>query len=430
MGNLGLKYSDIVYGVYYPRFSPDPAVSSRYWYNAEALESLLRGEPRCPVPYVDYAFEYPPLVGLLWYSTTCLSALATAGEHRPSVRVDRIAELHFALNAAALSIFVVLSVLFLWKLAESLGWAFGPRVATLWLLLPSTVLYSVYNWDAMCAALALGSLVAFARRRYLASGLLLGASVAAKLMTASVAYVLFLHLLFGKRGDARLRDAGHFLAGLAVAGALPYLALLALSPAGFRDFVTHHYAWYCENCLYMVFVHDIHSPAHRLLAIASVSALAAAVALLVARGRGSEDGLLPYRLSAVSALGAVLSNYVFSPQMVLLFSPLVLAFSRRASRALYAVSDVANFSIMFSFFRDYELRLFLREVGIPVSVRFSPWTIDSPVQWFAAARNLLLLVVLVIEVSRLSRSCDARTPRRSPSSGPRRATASEAPPPV
>lgn len=407
LSNLGLKYSDIVFGVFYPRFSADYESSSRYWYNVEVLRMLIEGKAVCPAPYVDYSFEYPPLVGLLWYLSTCFSiatvlragpVLPHAGSH-----IHDIAELHFAANALFLSLSLLLSVLFLHRLLVTLpGKPDFLGIAT-WLILPSTVLYTVYNWDAICLSLALGSLVAFQRKRYFTSGALIGASIAAKLMTAPIAYTVSLYLLLRPCGERKPRDFVSFLLGTSIFGVAPYVALLVASPRGFFDFIAHHSTWYCENCLYLLFVHDIFSRLHRTLAVASVALLAVAIALTVLARRCEAELSWLCKLSALSTLGAVLFNYVFSPQMVLLFSPLVMVLFGKTSRTMYIASDIANFLIMALFFYDSDLRYLLNRFGVPVEVRFSPWTIDSPVQWLAAVRNVLLLLIFAVELARLSR---------------------------
>ncbi|MFN3268424.1 MAG: hypothetical protein ACK416_04100, partial [Zestosphaera sp.] len=77
LGLTGLKYNDIVHGVFSVRFSTS-LVSNRgrlheYWFSPKSFEDLVSRTKLCPVPYVDYKFEYPPLVGFFWFLTTCAS---------------------------------------------------------------------------------------------------------------------------------------------------------------------------------------------------------------------------------------------------------------------------------------------------------------------------------------------------------------------
>lgn len=410
LGNPGLKYSDIVYGVFYTRFSDNPWTISEYWYNPEVLKSLLGGTPKCPVPYIDYKFEYPPTVGVLWYASTCFAIMTSSPGSVPTASDFykyrySISVLHFTIHAAVLLGSLIAIAVIMTILSSALS-VEGHTIATaLWLLLPSTVLYSTYNWDLLCGAMALGSLLLFHRKKYFASGALLGLSVATKIMTAFIAYVLFLYLLVrALRGVLSWRRLTRFTGGLLLFGASPYLALSLVAPRGFSHFISHHATWYCENCIYGVFVHDIFSPLHRVLAISSITSLAVLVAWFVISHENSVDTLWLYRLATCTLMGGILFNYVFSPQMVLLFSPLLLIFFSTRSTIIYITSDVANFLLMFFFFLDAELRAMLSSLGLPIDVVFKPWTIDSPVQWVAAFRNFSLLSILLIELLRLHKS--------------------------
>jgi len=394
MGNLGLKYSDIVYGVFYPRFMQGSDHRDRYWYNTDPIDSLSRGERVCPLPYVDYMFEYPPLVALLWYISTCSSIRLSPGGpspegFNPATFLSEVAKIHYIISVIPLIISLSATSLFI-SSANSV------EAALLWLLLPSTILYSTYNWDIICASLAFASLFMFQKRRYFASGLLLGLSIATKVMTASIAYVLFVYLLLKSLGKAGSRELLSFLLSLFLAGALPYIIVLIAAPTGFWDFISHHSSWYCENCLYLIFVHNVLDPTHRTLTILAISLLAVALAVAVYRNTGKTDSSKIYELATYSIIGAVTLNYVFSPQMVLMVSPFVVAFlSSRPNLEMYVIADTANFFIMALFFLDKDLRAFLSNIGIPIEVRSNPWGIDSPVQWVAAVRNVLLLIILV-----------------------------------
>ncbi|MCX8184542.1 MAG: hypothetical protein RMI56_06680 [Sulfolobales archaeon] len=407
LGILGLMYTDVVFGVFYPRFMNTSGRQSEFWYNTDVLKSLLEGRYVCPIPYLDYMFEYPPVIGLLWYFTTCFSLAVAFGGRTPESTyihvLHRVAELHYTLSAVFLTLFLLSATYFAYKLGVALDSSFDLMKVAIWLILPSTILYTVYNWDIICAALALGSLVAFQKKRYLTSGVLLGLSIATKVLTVSIAYVIFISLLMKLRKNGELYPIGSLLIGILLSGLTPYIALLLLAPRGFFDFIAHHSTWYCENCLYLILIHNIFDPLHRFLALASISVLLVVLTLIIAVKNAGSD-VRVFRLSAVSILGVVLFNYVFTPQMILLFSLLALIFFSRASRVAYIVSDVANFSIMLFFYNDEELRYFFNRLGVPVETSFSPWTIDSPVQWFAAVRNILLLAILLNELVVISRN--------------------------
>jgi len=79
---------------------------------------------------------------------------------------------------------------------------------------------------------------------------------------------------------------------------------------------------------------------------------------------------------------------------------------------IYILSDIANFGIIATFFKDLEIRRILGSF-LGVEVKYSPWTIDSPVQWLAMIRNITLLIiwiyVLSISLKTLSSQLDENT---------------------
>lgn len=370
---FGLKYTDLVHGVFNPRFHSTDA-----WLDTSPLRSLASLEYACPLPYVHYKFEYPPLVGALWALSTCggLKLAMSWGPPNYLELVKSAALAHYLIQVLYLSAFFILTILVLRRLGAS-----RERVM-LWIALPSTILYLIYNWDIIASSLALLGLYAFYKRRFFASGLLMGLSVSAKLLTIGLASWLALELYV--RG---LRKWGNrYLVGLALTAALPTIALFAVSPLGFAEYVSHHAGWYCENCLYMLLIRDIWSPLHRYL-YASLLALMG-LALLICRLRARDIRLSDYLVPALYA--PVILNYVFSPQMALLLSPFsIYLLRRKALLAAYVVADTMNALIIVVFFEDERIRKLL---GLPGG--FNPWTLDSPVQWIAAIRNILLLAIM------------------------------------
>ena len=106
--------------------------------------------------------------------------------------------------------------------------------------------------------------------------------------------------------------------------------------------------------------------------------------MLVASTRSSTK--LPELLFASTATPIVL-NYVFTPQMMLMITPMaVLALSGPALIA-YSIADAANSLIIVSFFRDL--------------VNSNPWTLEGLTQKIALLRNITLLVLLIATLHKL-----------------------------
>jgi len=368
--HLGLKYTDIVHGVFGPRIHVGDI---SFWFDPGVLERLTGGGRVCPVPYRDYKFEYPPAVGLLFYVSTCAGITFTlplvySPEDYDTLMLDAVA-IHYRVHALVLSAALVATAVFTALLLSR--WRLGLWRAFLLPLLPSTLVYSIYNWDVLAAAFLLASVYYYEKGRYELSGFLAGLSVSTKLLTGVAAIALATALV--ARGE---RGFYSFARGFLLAGVVPFAILYALWPRGFLEFVSHHSAWYCENCLYMLLVRDIWSPMHKVLAAVSVALVASAVLVIAS--------LSPHRLREllfVSVAATTVLNYVFSPQTLLLLTPVALLSLRGRLLPAYVLADIINALFIFLFLWE------LVNGG-------SPQTLSGVTQKVATVRNLLLLALL------------------------------------
>jgi len=401
LGLWGLKYNDLVYGVFSPRFSAD-LMSSRerlveYWLRPESFEGLVSKASLCPIPYVDYKFEYPPLIGFFWYLTTCIS-FSVSG--RLTETADQFfsvsSSINYVLQSIILFSFLTLCYHYVKKIA-SLHRLDAWRTA-LFLVLPSTILYVTYNWDVIASGLAVTSLYYFMRGNYRVSGFLLGLSVASKILTGGLLIPLAAYLLRDAVRDKQAaRNLTQYITSFLAGGLTPFILMYAASAEGFNAFINHHASWYCENCIYALLVPDIFSPLHKYLYVATGLALLSLIATQTLRNPRSLNSLEYASVGAVVAL-----NYVFTPQMILMISPLaVLALDKRELGA-YVVADTTNFFLIIAFFEDSTLRTLISRI-IPIKTGFNPWTIDSPTQWLATIRNVLILITIVASATKQSK---------------------------
>lgn len=361
----GLKYSDIIHGVFYTRFKYD---SIKEWFNDTAFRDFIKGEYKCPLPYIDYHFEYPPVIGFLWYASTCVAFSYTR-------ILDNAARLHYYIQALFILVFTILCSITLSKISQrvSLG-----NLRYLLLLSPTMVIYLVYNWDIIAITLALLGVLAFINKKYLLSGILLGASFSTKLLTAGIAYYFFTKLVITNRDWAK---TARYLVGFILTGVIPFAALYILSPRGFMEMLQHHASWYCENCLYMVLVNDIWSPLHRKLSISIIASYVLLLTLLLTpRNEDFSKSDLEYIFVYGSIL--VLFNYVFSPQMLIMVTPLAILVLKRELLVEYIIADISNALLIIAFFHE-------------LYIGGNPWTLGSLTQDFALARNILFLLILI-----------------------------------
>ncbi|MDK6029188.1 hypothetical protein QPL79_07410 [Ignisphaera sp. 4213-co] len=409
-GNTGFLYSDIVYGVFVPRFldvvspfgSLDDSKISGYWYSREVVLKLVSGNIdvfSCPAPYRDYKFEYPPLTALIWYFSTCTSFLYVYKfvgvpknplDYRSLVS-NYVIPIHFAIQSAVLAVSAILMAIYMIRIAKAVGSSWS-RVL-IFFVLPSTVIYMIYNWDVLTASLVVIAVYELINERYGVGGALLGLATSAKLIplfaVIAIGYDMLQKSLRKEIGYEKITS---FATGFTLFGAAPYMVVAAFFSKGFSDFVNHHMTWYCENCLYLPIVHDIYNPIHRIL----FYTLATIFMLLVMTVEISNwRKLVEVSLQAIAT--GIVFNYIFSPQMILLITPLALLAIPKTLIAPYIFADAASASIILMFFKDQEIRQAIAKY-VEIPVKFSPWTIDSPVQWVATIRNAILLAAYIIQL--------------------------------
>jgi hypothetical protein len=118
-----------------------------------------------------------------------------------------------------------------------------------------------------------------------------------------------------------------------------------------------------------------------------------------------------YTVAFLALSTAMIFNYVFSPQMMIMLTPIALLALPQSALIYYTIADVANALIMLMFFKDFDLRAFISKYT-NIRVVFSPWTLDSPVQWAAFIRNLILLIIFLSVLYNELKSIDrgANTP--------------------
>ena len=361
--NYGLKYTDIVHGL-----SAQIFTSSKRWFNNTAYEEFTRGVHKCPLPYIDYKFEYPPLIGLTWYFSTCI-AFNYAEDLKSAIRV------HYYVQSAITTVFYIILITALTTLLEDVKPDQRSLLGILIYLLPSTIIFFNYNWDIVAAALVVTGVLRAIKKRYFQAGLLQGLSVSAKILTVGVVfyYIIKLRLV-----ESEKRALLKYVTGFSASGVALFVALAVISPRGFTEFLSHHAGWYCENCLYLPIVRDIYSELHKLLFYFTTTLIACGFVLLAKPWSGiSTRDEYKYLFAATTSL--VLFNYVFSPQMLLLITPFAVLALNSTTLALYGLADVFNALIIVTYFQNP-----------------TPWEYGSTTQNMALVRNLALLALFIV----------------------------------
>ncbi|MEM1701703.1 MAG: glycosyltransferase 87 family protein [Desulfurococcaceae archaeon] len=381
--NYGLKYSDILHGVFYR------ILRASTWFDFKLYVDFLYRDLVCPIPYVHYQFEYPPFIGLIWYISTCTGfhiatgTLATHGYHY----LETAGKWHFYIQALIIAIFMVITVITMFELAKIYQARFNPVLFT---ILPSTIVYLVYNWDIIAVAFALLSIYMLEKKRPFLAGVLIGMAISTKILPIGIALWFFLEMLFLRR---KILSLCKYIGGAVLTGVFPFIAIWLMAPHGFTYMIFHHAEWYCENCLYLPIIRDIYSSVHRVLYPVSIILFTTFITKVSTRGRYKEQRRPVYLFLFQTAF--ILFNYVFTPQMMLMISPLALiAIEKLALIFVYLITDFLNAVLIIVFFNE------LFSSG-------APWFFGSLTQHVSTARNLLLLSIILnylLEISGYSLS--------------------------
>jgi uncharacterized membrane protein len=219
-----LCYSDTV-----PLYGAELLNQGKFPYKSSWIETDAGGAPQTRYdgrPAVRY-MEYPVLTGVYQYMSMALAKTYTAVSKLVPLPVVAEVVIFFDVAAFGLALAWLATV---WAIAG----LSGRRIWDAALVAASPVMiFQIFtNFDALATAFAMGGLLAWARRRPVLAGVLIGLGVAAKLYP-----LLFLGpmLVLGVR-TGRLGAVGRTAAAAAATWLLVNLPVLVLFPRGWSEF--------------------------------------------------------------------------------------------------------------------------------------------------------------------------------------------------
>lgn len=220
-----LCYSDTV-----PLYTAELLNLGKFPYKSSWIETDATGTPR--VQYdgniaVRY-MEYPVLTGVYQYVSMALAKSYTA--LTKLVAVPIIAEVIMFFNIAAFGL-ALAWLATVWATSQLAG---SRRVwdAALVAASPIVIFQIFTNFDALATAFATGALLAWARRRPVLAGALIGLGVASKLYPL----LLLAPLLVLAVRTGKVREVGKTAAAAVVAWLLVNLPIMVLFPRGWSEF--------------------------------------------------------------------------------------------------------------------------------------------------------------------------------------------------
>jgi uncharacterized membrane protein len=219
-----LCYSDTV-----PLYGAELLNQGKFPYKSSWLETDSNGAPKTQFdgrPAVRY-MEYPVLTGLYQYTAMALAKTYTALSKMIPLPIVAEVVMFFNISALGLALAWLAAVWASALLAGRRIWDAALVAAS-----PILIFQAFTNFDALAVALATGSMLAWARRRPVLSGVLIGLGVAAKLYPALLLIPL---LMLGVR-TGRLRDVGRTAVAAGLSWFVVNLPILLLFPRGWSEF--------------------------------------------------------------------------------------------------------------------------------------------------------------------------------------------------
>jgi len=351
---------------------------------------------RLLIPYADYHFEYPPLVALLFILSNLVMLLI------PKENMHMRAFVGYTVMSIVLYLHAIGTIIVLHKLA---GYTRRRSIHILiyYVLMPSFLIYTNYNWDIMGIFYALLGLYLFLRNKRLLSALMFGLAAAGKIIPAVVALGPATQLFVEKLKE--MRDKGGEVNPImiyirAIVYPISYLLVVVgeflawnipfmiISFDGwYSGMIAHHAGWYIEDS-WLILIFD---PADPLAKYASASVmvflmLISAHLLVIANISGEERVIVGGTLYMAVFL---FSTYVYTPQMNLLILPLFTLVP--LGYTIVFVFDALNAMIILSWFNFQNIyRLFEIETEGPLD--------RTSIPQIAAWTRCSILLMIIIKI--------------------------------
>jgi uncharacterized membrane protein len=292
-------------------------------------EGLSAGQ----IPYVGHHVEYPVVMGAIMQAAAWV--VGPAGD--PGAKGRDFYDVTVALLAVCLVAGVLATA---YCAGRARRWT-GLLVA----LSPGLILAAFINWDLVAMALTMTALAAWAGRRPVVAGVLLGLAVATKFYPVICFVPLFALCLRA----GRLREFWFTAGSAAGTWAAVNLPVIVAAPSGWATFYTFNAKRWADWGSVWYFFQVEHWPVLGSLSLSAINIASAALFLAAAAGvtvlalAAPRRPRLPQLIFLLTA-AFLLTNKVWSPQYVVWLVPLVvLARPRLGGYLIWQAAEVAYF---------------------------------------------------------------------------------------
>ena len=342
-------------------------------------EGLAKGV----VPYLGHAVEYPVGIGMTMQAVASLVRGAGDAQARATA--------FYYLTTALLAVFLVVTVFATARLA-------GPdrrRDALLVALSPVVIFSAFTNWDLIAVGLGMVGLVAWAARRPVLAGVLIGAATATKFYPL----LFFGPLLVLCWRAGRMRQFAAALAGGAVCWLAMNLPFIIAAPSNWARFYVFSRIRGASYGTIWLFFQQLHIPVAGTLNVSTQNLMSGGLFAVCCVGIAVLALAAPRRPRLTQLLFLVVAAFlltgkVWSPQYVLWLAPLaVLARPKLGAWLIWQACEIAYWlGVKLAILHVYDLTGGL-PAGKPGFAAISmPWYYAALV---ARAASVLLYAVLV-----------------------------------
>jgi len=335
------------------------------------------------VPYLQFTFEYPVIVGVLVYVSSFSRALT--GDFMKAMNY------YVLIMDGFLFLFTIGTVLLLRKMCITLN-VEETRIWKCFLIMPTFLMFTVYNWDIIAVFFSVLSIYLYMKANKLGSAASLGLGIATKLYPS---VLLPVYLVEEKSWRARFKFIFTSLGVFALLNS-PFIIL------NFETWLstwTYHMEWGIEDSWLIYFFRQMDPFAHYFgLAV---------LLYLVYKGLIQTSKKL-YESQAerliercwLMSVAWLFGSYVVTPQMALMLLPFYALIPTIPLLPAY-IADVLNALIIVLWFTSSAI------IGDPLSP-------TSPVQYVAAGRQLIWLGMFIyclykIQITSLAKTLFKRT---------------------
>ncbi len=396
-------YTDVINSDYNTIFSSvctQPYTMGKIWKNKTLASDYCEGRDYYPLPYIHYRFNHAPLAGFTWFVLTYITYVLTPRTSSLHVfRTDIGLSIFYVLYSVYVFVSMILAYLYLNRVFKILN-VNDILVYVSATILSTIVIYSIYSWEPLAFLLFTTFLYYYLSEKYSKAYLALGLYTSANPLGFVLIFLILYNTLIREEPKPG-KDLIYLLIGLS-----PYIVLSIVSFQSVLGVFTWFINGFCNNCIYLFIVND---PTSQVIKGLFVIIWVIVITVYLSFKPASKTHIHRYAYIVLYLALAILFNLEPVPQsmiMILPFlPPLYTVYKQFKPIIPHYIVDSMNSLIIVLWFKDIELRKSLSFLGL--SIKYDPFTLESPIQWIAQIRNVVLLVILIALINiylRISRN--------------------------